>query len=731
MNVVEKNPYRYLGVYSNSPTKERVANQGKMNAFLKVGKPVSFPLDLPNLLSPIERTEENVADAVSKLTLPADQLKYAQFWWMKVTDIDSIAFNHLLSGNIDVAKSVWEKKDDASSLQNRIVLALIQQDYATAISCAENLYNNHASSFVTAIADSGTAIDGTALAHSFLDALIDDGLDIQTLLSHITDAEWKAYVAEKSITPLIDSITQAIATAQASRGKGPVARYRAGQKLMTSTKSALSKLKSHIPTTDIRYTTIADKLGIEILQCGIDYFNDSDDEDNAEKAMVLQSYALSIVEGSMAKQRCQENNDILQNIIEHLPPLEIRAEDNAIKKELKNFQENNYNPKGCKNLLFNCEQHLVSIKSKLENQNEYYIKISTLIANVLLGYIIERCNEVVNDNLETKIKEDSRGAYFSLMWTLRFSWNIILNIEILDTSADFQKKRLAPNKKTILKIISQLDYIFYVHNSDIDLDEYFAGIRRNPSCMDFGDGVEHFIYEYLNCFENGNKLLVFGWSNAKYSLGSSSFLPYGTKVNPPTNGFMTDYEKERFIDIRTERDFYLKCLEDFNKRPASKDGPSMFVYNDYLEKFPKGKYVEEVKKFKSKINSEYALFRKHRSSISDCEEYMQKYPDGWYINQIKKEIDHHTFEHYKSIGHVSRYLKEYPHGEYVFEAKKIIKHRNRVILFWILCVFTLSAIITTYIYFEWSSIGAIIAGIIASLIAINAIYFNVLGDKYD
>lgn len=46
MKIINNNPYRQLGVYSTSTQKEVVANQGKMKAFLKVGRQVSFPLDL-------------------------------------------------------------------------------------------------------------------------------------------------------------------------------------------------------------------------------------------------------------------------------------------------------------------------------------------------------------------------------------------------------------------------------------------------------------------------------------------------------------------------------------------------------------------------------------------------------------------------------------------------------------------------------------------------------------
>lgn len=71
-----------------------------MNAFLKVGKSVSFPLDLPYILPSIERTIETIANAESELTLPTDQIRFAQFWWMNATPLDGIAFNHLINGNM-------------------------------------------------------------------------------------------------------------------------------------------------------------------------------------------------------------------------------------------------------------------------------------------------------------------------------------------------------------------------------------------------------------------------------------------------------------------------------------------------------------------------------------------------------------------------------------------------------------------------------------------------------
>ena len=67
MNIISGNPYRLLGVYSNSPIKDRIANANKMKAYLKVGKSVSFPLDLLNLIPAPVRLVENMEHACRKI----------------------------------------------------------------------------------------------------------------------------------------------------------------------------------------------------------------------------------------------------------------------------------------------------------------------------------------------------------------------------------------------------------------------------------------------------------------------------------------------------------------------------------------------------------------------------------------------------------------------------------------------------------------------------------------
>ena len=460
MDIITNNPYRYLGVYSNSPTKERVANKGKMNAFLKVGKPVSFPLDIPALLPTIERTVETVAHAESELTLPMDQIRFAQFWWMNTTPLDKIAFNHLTSGNIEMAKTIWEKKNNVSSLQNRFVLSVINNDLNEAIKYAESLYTSFSDEFISSVIGDNIAAS-TPLWQMLIDSLVNEKIDILPFMDVIENEEWKNYISEKTILPLIDALTHAIDSAKSSRGEGPASRLKAGQKLMSSTKSTLTQLRKCLKKSDIRYQTIVDKLATEILQCGIDYYNDSDDDDCATKAMKLQKYALTIAGGNMTKQRCKENVDILQKVIDNLPPTEVFAEDKAIREELRKYCLLPDKIVHAVTLLNNTKPYLASIKNKLCVNNSYYLKISTQIVGNALHNIIGEVNDA--QSILKVNKDDPNAALAALLGLTRVksaleeAWKATLIMDSFDMESEFKSNRYDVNRKTLKGLCDQLD----------------------------------------------------------------------------------------------------------------------------------------------------------------------------------------------------------------------------------------------------------------------------------
>ncbi len=461
MDILRNNPYRLLGVYSNSPTKERLANHNRMKAFLKVGKPVSFPLDLPQCFSSIDRTEASVAKAEAKLTLPKDQILYAQFWFVKATPLDDVAFNHLFAGEIDKAEEIWQKRECASSLQNRIVCALICKKYDLAIRCAEVLYGNtqYLNQFVSTIIGKGGNFDVSNLAFSFLDIFCDE-IGASKLLSFVTNSSWKEHLGEKTVRPLVDSIQEAINIAQKSKGKGSNARLNAGEALRKNTRNAILQLKGFLSTKDLQYQMIADKLGLEILQCGIDYFNDSEESDAATKAMSLQKYAKSIVVGQMAKDRCKENVDILQKIIDNLPPSEVFAEDKAIQGELRKYCLLPDKICHAVTLLNNTKPHIQSIKRKLGVSNAYYLKISTQVVGNALSNVIAEVNEA--QSIFSADKDDPNAALAAILGithvksVLEEAWKATRIMDGFDMEADYKNGRYSENRSILKGLCEQL-----------------------------------------------------------------------------------------------------------------------------------------------------------------------------------------------------------------------------------------------------------------------------------
>lgn len=461
MNIINHNPYRQLGVYSTSPQKEVVANQGKMKAFLKVGRPVTFPLDLNGLLPDVLRTEQSVADAISKLTLPTEQLRYAQFWFSKCNQLDEIACGKLTNCDIDGAVEIWKKKATASSLQNLLVCALIRNQLGNAISYAQTLYLSYSNEFVKMVLGDNALATSDNLSHDFLNVICEE-FNPNQFLGYITNSEWKEYVGSKSTKPIIDKLSSAIDLCKSSRGKGPTARLNAGTKLMNATKADLTQLKQFVSASDLQYQMIADKLGLEILQCGIDYFNDSDAPEAAHKAMVLQKYAQSVVVGKMAKDRCKENVDIITRIIAEFPPSEVFAEDRAIKEELRKFTRLPDKISYSIDLLNNTKPHLQAIKSKLGSSNGYYLKISTQVVGNALHNVIEEVNALQNDyTFQVNMILDKSAALSSLRSVLRSAWQATKLMDTFDMESDFKDGRYDENRRTLSNMCSQVGVSTY------------------------------------------------------------------------------------------------------------------------------------------------------------------------------------------------------------------------------------------------------------------------------
>lgn len=462
MNILQNNPYRLLGIYANASAKDQLASIHKLEAYLKVGRQTALPLELPGFFPVEEKTVDIIKDAAAKLALPQSKLHYAQLWFLKIDQFDEIAFKHLLDDDIAKAMEIWGKHDSVSSLQNRIVCHLIQNNLPDVIRYAEKLYGNagYISQFVSSVVGEGIGVNTDNLGTDFIDALAEE-VGFGKLLPMTSIPTWQQHIKQKSVAPLLSSIQEAIDKSKQSRGKGAAARLTAGNTLMKQTKPLLTKLQGLLPKTDMQYQSIVDRLANEILQCGIDYFNNSEDDDAPQKAMVLQKYALSIAAGPMAMDRCKENVKILEGFG---PEYKVRKQIERIAKRLNDFKDESTSPfkafTGNKNsyiqieqFVNSCRSDLIAIRDVLGGSANLYINLSSAVASAAINAIVENINAAqqmasissVGSSERTSLKDDVTKAK-----------SVMRSISSLDMSVQC-RNYFNKNNATLNRIYNQIN----------------------------------------------------------------------------------------------------------------------------------------------------------------------------------------------------------------------------------------------------------------------------------
>lgn len=473
LSCIINNPYRVLGVLSNSPLKDRVGNQNRLAAFAKVGKETTFPNDYIEVISEKpQRTAESISAANTALNLDKDQLKHSFFWFIKGSPIDEIALKHLQSGNIDKAKELFLKQETFSSLINLAVIALIQNDIATGFgNISKVLHNdNHRSNLLQSLGIN-LVISEDELSEIVISELLNE-IPAKQLLSATSNQSVKTIISKSALEEPLSKINSAIATAKAADNKNPNAQLDAGTKLMTSTKEAIEQVKDIAGATSPQYQMAADNLAKQILQCGINYYNNAPDDDVESpcKAMILQEYALKIAVGKLTKDRCQENYDVLKKAVDNMPPASVAIEARKIKDELRKFCQLPDKISHSISLLNNTKPLLQTIKTRLGSSNSFYLNISTQVVQNALHNLIEEVNVAQNHLLAIVKLAKEKGIDPSILnmlnndispkWiidnkmkpVLREAWRATEIMDSFDLEPEFKKDRYTPNRDSLKKM---------------------------------------------------------------------------------------------------------------------------------------------------------------------------------------------------------------------------------------------------------------------------------------
>lgn len=467
-----------MGVLSNSPLKERIGNQNRLAAFAKVGKEVVFPNDFAEIISekPI-RTSETIASANNCINLDKDRLRFALFWFINGSAIDGIALKHLQTGNIYKAREIFEKKETFTSLINCGIIAFVEENINTGFYNISKVIHDqtYRTELLQSLGITNLAITEDEMASLFIAELL-KYIPANRLLAAAINGKDRDIISKRALEEPISAINSAISVAKNTDARNASANLAAGKKLMTSTKKVLKEVRDIAGVGSPQYQMIADNLAKQILQCGINYYNNApdDDVDSPRKAMELQEYALEIAVGKLTKDRCQENYDILKKAVDNMPPAEVAVETRKIKDELKKFCQLPDKISHSVTLLNNTKPLLQAIKAKLGATNSFYISLSTQVVGNALHNIIEEVNQAQNyfmavikavkesgidPSLLNYIGDDHSPAKIidnKVKPVMREAWKATVLMDSFDMESDFKTNRYNPNRQSLKEMCESL-----------------------------------------------------------------------------------------------------------------------------------------------------------------------------------------------------------------------------------------------------------------------------------
>ena len=321
--MLNNNPYRFLGVISNSGIKNVQKNLSKIKAYSKIGKHLSLPYELSFFnLQKINRSESLIKEAENKILLDSNKIKHSLFWFNDANSIDKIALENLNNGNFEKSETIWRKvikekaisKSNFSAYNNLSSLLLLRslsdkkndklensKNSTTLIKEAlklksELIFSDQLYDLCNLISGNENAISKENILEFFnenISQLFNENFSSTEISSIIKDSnnELSQSFNFSLINEPLDSLTGLINDANNFLNEDHSKGIELGKDLIKNSISHLKLLKNILGTEDMKYQSIADKLANQIMQCGVLCFNKTGDD---KDYMSSYKYAKSI-----------------------------------------------------------------------------------------------------------------------------------------------------------------------------------------------------------------------------------------------------------------------------------------------------------------------------------------------------------------------------------------------------------------------------------------------------
>lgn len=430
MHIIQNNPYRTVGLLVGATAAQQNRHITRIPRYIDSGDAIpeefttySFPA-----LGEINLTLQNVSDASLKLDHYSDKMNAALFWFYNGNPItDDPAFEALKDGDTDTAIGIWRKlaydseddsyneitKRSASAFHNLSTLYL--QEYGIdedtlhlKLLFLESDFSNELKNKAT---DESFKISKKELQLLFLNSLTEEeDFETSELIEFISSIEFSAKedFLKSFVQKPFEQIEKIIGESNNKRKLNKANSISIGKALFEQTSDNLSQLKAILGTTNVRYSSIADKVANEILQCSIDFFNHHQENESEidyfQQAWKLAKLTENIAIGKLTKDRILDSLNTLEEMkekeisqaIQLLESIKDAFEENKrkIKQQVKELEETDIEIRlGHKTINHRAVED--NIKNSIEWQ-----KVNELLATVLSDNNLKKIKE--SDNQENK-----------------------------------------------------------------------------------------------------------------------------------------------------------------------------------------------------------------------------------------------------------------------------------------------------------------------------------------
>lgn len=334
MKSILNNPYRIAGILANSSEKDILRQKSKIKRFSEVGKEITSEYDF-SFLNSLQRTNSVIDKAFSDIEQNQNKVVHSLFWFTNLNTVDNTAIQHLITGNKEKAIEIWDKLTDEkevtsknfSAFNNIGTLYLLEnskEEIKQGITAKIKLIaSDNFEDFVQTVADETFSIDKNKQIEILIDELLTQfkqkysTAETMELFSNCNGTTQK-YLSKKFTEEPIHKIEVQIEQCTKKRAKDKINIYKYATDLYSNTKGELTLLKSIVGNTNLQYKMLADNIAKEILQCSVDYFNESQEQDKSnnylEEAMKLAKLAESIAVNDATKNKVKENISTLEGM---------------------------------------------------------------------------------------------------------------------------------------------------------------------------------------------------------------------------------------------------------------------------------------------------------------------------------------------------------------------------------------------------------------------------------